>query len=159
MNIEVPRGFWHAGELSSRFASSDPRQISFAEQRVDVDMRKCEFVRPAAVLWCAVYPLLAAVRGSTCRLLVPENLGTSVYLKSVGLFDTLRQAGVEVDDRGISRRTDQQLILPLARFQDESEVEDLANKALDALQSAGLGSANLYPLVSEVFAELAFNAA
>jgi anti-sigma regulatory factor (Ser/Thr protein kinase) len=46
----------------------------------------------------------------------------------------------------------------LTGFRQEREVDDLANQALDALSDAGLGSANLYPLVSEVFAELALNA-
>ncbi len=158
MKIGTPREFWHAGDLSARFASSDPRVTSFREQRVDVDMRRCDFVRPAAVLWCAVYHLLALARGSTCRLFVPENTGVAVYLKSVGLFGMLKEDGVEVDDRGIRYRRDPQLILPLTRFRRESEVEDLANEALSALSKARLGAANLHPLVSEVFAELALNA-
>lgn len=37
-------------------------------------------------------------------------------------------------------------------------VEDLANRALDSLSQTGLGAANLHPLVSEMFAELALNA-
>jgi anti-sigma regulatory factor (Ser/Thr protein kinase) len=40
----------------------------------------------------------------------------------------------------------------------EAEVEELANRALEALGEAGLGAVNLHPLVSEVFAELALNA-
>lgn len=158
MKIEVPREFWHAGDLSARFASGDPRTPAFRERQVDLDLRGCDFVRPAAVLWCAIYQLLALARGSTCRLLVPENTGVAVYLKSVGVFRILQENGVEVDDRGIRERTDRQLILPLTRFSREGEVEDLANQALDALSEAGLGAANLYPLVSEVFAELALNA-
>ncbi|OGO50220.1 MAG: hypothetical protein A2148_04295 [Chloroflexi bacterium RBG_16_68_14] len=76
----------------------------------------------------------------------------------MGLFDALKQAGVEVDDRGVRGRSDPQLILPLTRFSEEREVEDLANRALEALNKAGLGAANLHPLVSEIFAELALNA-
>ena len=158
MRIEAPQEFWHAGNLAARFASSDPRPSTFVKSHVDLDIRKCDFVRPAAVLWCAVYPLLAVAKGSVCRLLVPENEGVAVYLKSVGLFHILQENGVDVDDRGIRQRPDQQLILPLTRFREEREVEDLANQALDALRDAGLGSANLHPLVSEVFAELALNA-
>lgn len=158
MRIPIRREFLHAGVLSSRFASVDPRTPNFTESRVDIDMRQCEFVRPAAVLWCAIYPLLVSERGIATRLLVPENMGVSTYLKSVGLFDLLRDAGVEVDDRGVRRREDHQLILPLTRFSSEAQVEDLANAALDALSSRGVGSANLYPVVSEVFAELALNA-
>lgn len=110
------------------------------------------------MLWCATYPLLAAARGSESRLLVPENMGVCVYLKSVGLFTVLRDAGIEVDDRGIAVRRDPQLVLSLTRFRDESEVEQLANEALESLGQSGLGAANIYPLVSEVFAELALNA-
>lgn len=121
-------------------------------------MRASAFVRPAAVLWCVVYPLLCATRGSNCKLLVPEDVGVSVYLKSVGLFRTLKDSSVEVDDRGIRRRQDPQLILPLTQFSTEGEVEKLADEALTALSGAGLGAANVHPLVSEVFAELALNA-
>lgn len=158
MIIEVPQSFFHAGDLPQKFAGVDPRQASFASDRLDVDMRRCQFVRPAAVLWCVAYPLLAAARGSACRLLVSENMGVCIYLKSVGLFRTLQEAGIEVDDRGIPLRPDPQLVLPLTRFNSQADVEQLANEALERLQSAGLGSANLYPLVSEVFAELALNA-
>jgi hypothetical protein len=110
------------------------------------------------MLWCVVYPLLAAAQGAVCRSLVPENTGVSVYLKAVGLFDMLKSAGVDVDDTGVRRRSDARLILPLTRFSEEREVEDLADHALSALNKAGLGAANLHPLVSEVFAELALNA-
>lgn len=158
MQIRVPPNFWHAGHLSTRFASRDPRQPSFEDKQLDLDLRRCLFVRPAGVLWCAVYPLLAMARGTQCRLLVPENIGVCLYLRSVGLFGLLQGAGVEVDDRGIADRPDSQLILPLTRFSRESEVERLANEALDGLGRASMGSANLYPLVSEVFAELGLNA-
>ncbi len=159
LRIQGPENFWHAGELPQRFASQDPRLAAFTEGSVDVDMRSCHFVRPPAVLWCVVYSLLAVARGSGCRLLVPENMGVCIYLKSLGLFGVLQHAGVEVDDRGVHERPDPQLILPLTGFREEAQVEELANQALDALTRAGLGSANLHPLVSEVFAELALNAA
>ena len=158
MRIEVPAEFWHAGNLSTRDASRDPRQTLFKEPRVEVDMRGCNFIRPAALLWCAVYPLLAVRRGSDCTLLVPENVGTCLYLKAAGLFQLLQETGVSVDDRGVSDREVPQLILPLARFCTEADVERVANQALDALSKAGMGSANLYPLISEIFAELALNA-
>jgi anti-sigma regulatory factor (Ser/Thr protein kinase) len=159
MEIRVPKNFRHAGDLSARFASNDPRLPSFADQNVDINLRDCEFVWPAAVLWCAVYSLLARARGSECRLVVPDNMGVCVYLKSIGLFSVLQGAGIEVDDLGVRvPRGQQQHILPVTRFEREEEVEELANQALDGLSRAGLGSANLYPLVSEVFAELAMNA-
>jgi len=158
MRIAVGQSFHHAGLLSPKFASHDPRSPSFPAEAVDIDLRRCDFIGPAAVLWCAVYPLLVSARGISCRLLVPENMGVCVYLKSVGLFGVLRDAGIEVDDRGVRPRRDAQIVLPLARFREEAEVEDLANQALEALAQSGLGSGNIHSLVSEVFAELALNA-
>lgn len=93
-----------------------------------------------------------------CRLLVPTNLGVCVYLKSTGMFSTLQQANVEVDDRGIPSRPNPQSILPLKAFRSEAEVDHLANEALETLMNSGLGAPNLRPIVSEVFAELALNA-
>lgn len=158
MRIEAPVHFRHAGDLSPRYASHDPRAAHFSESRIELDLRPCDFVRPPAVLWCLIYPLLAQAHGVSSILLVPESVGVCTYLKSVGLFELLKDRGVGVDDRGISKRQDQQLILPLTHFDSQSAVEDLANKALDALSSSGLGSSNLYPLVSEIFAELGLNA-
>ena len=51
-----------------------------------------------------------------------------------------------------------QLVLPLTGFNTEFEVEDVTNRAQMALQESGLGAANIYPVVSETFAELAMNA-
>jgi anti-sigma regulatory factor (Ser/Thr protein kinase) len=70
----------------------------------------------------------------------------------------LQSSGAEVDDRGVAERPDRQLILPLTRFHTEANVDHIANEALDSLSNAGVGSANLYPVVSEIFAELALNA-
>ena len=81
-----------------------------------------------------------------------------MYLKSVGLFKTLKEADIEVDDRGVENRPMPQLVLPLTRFTSEPEVENLANHALEALQNSDLGAPNLYQVVSEIFAELALNA-
>jgi len=56
-------------------------------------------------------------------------------------------------------RDDRQLILPLARFTTEREVEQLANEAQEQLMARGFAASNLNSLVSETFAELALNAA
>jgi len=157
MEIVAPARFVHAGNLDPRSASEDPRKANFPARNVDIDLRECEFIQPAAVLWCAVYGLLAA-RNASCRLLVPENLGVAIYLKSVELFKILQENGVEVDDRGIAGRAAAQLILPITRFNTETEVDKLANAASDRLTAAGVGAANLYSVVTEVFAELAMNA-
>ncbi len=158
MRIEVPSHFRHAGDLSPRYASQDPRDADFSESRLELDLRSCEFLRPPAVLWCVVYPLLAQSRGVPSVLLVPEDVGVCTYLKSVGLFELLKEREVVVDDRGIAQRRDQQLILPLTHFDTQDAVENLANQSLEALTSSDLGSSNLYPLVSEIFAELGLNA-
>jgi hypothetical protein len=157
MEIQAPAHFVHAGNLDPRSASEDPRRANFSPRNVDIDLRDCEFIQPAAVLWCAVYGLLAA-RNATCRLLVPENLGVAIHLKSVELFKILREGGVEVDDRGVGGRPAAQLILPITRFNTETEVDKIANEARDRLTVAGVGAPNLYSVVAEVFAELAMNA-
>ena len=105
-----------------------------------------------------MYSLLCRSRGSKCRLLVLENEGVCIYLKSLGLFETLQVNGVEVDDRDIAYGLGAQIVVPLTRFDRESEAEELANQANDTLSKLGIGAANLRPLVSETFAELAMNA-
>lgn len=158
MDIRPPDRFVHAAQIHPRFSSLDPRSPGFNEEEVVIDLRSCTFVRPAAVLWCVIYPLLAHARGSTCTLIVPNNMGVCIYLKSLGLFNVLTKNGIEVDDRGIPERADPQVVLPLTKFTTQFEVEQLANEALDALASTRLGASNLYPLVSEIFAELGLNA-
>ncbi len=158
MRIVVPQHFRHAGELAVPSHLLDPRAAQFPRENVDVDLRDCAFLRPAAVLWCVVHPLLAHAKIDRVRLLVPTNAGTCIYLKSLGLFRVLQQDGVDVDDRGVPERRDPQVVLTLVNFRTEGDVERLANEALDALQRARLGAGNLHPIVSEIFAELALNA-
>ena len=158
-NFRDTKTFRHAGELSGRFDKPDPRSRSFDVAQVDIDLRECDFVLPPAALWCMVYLALASKRGSRCRLLVPTNLGVSIYLKSLGLFDILKHCGVEVDDRGIGEHDDQNIILPITRFETTGDAQDVTNTAFDKLQSAHLGAANLTQVVTELFGELATNAA
>lgn len=156
MLIEVPRHFRDPGELFGPAASLWPSQIP--DDAVEVDLRPCEFIRPAAVLWCAVYPLLAAASGKQAAVLVPEHGGVASYLKALRLFDVLSDHGVEADDRGVRASGGSKTIVPLTEFSTEVEAEELANVALGRLDSAGLGAATLYPVISEIFAELANNA-
>jgi hypothetical protein len=149
----------HAGNLPSVFDKFDPRAPSFDAAQVDVDLRECEFVRPPAALWCVVYLSLAAKRGSRCRLLVPANMGVCIYLKSLGLFDVLKERGVEVDDRGVNARNDPKLVLPISHFETTADASRVTNAAFDKLQSARLGAVNLTQVVTELFSELALNAA
>ena len=158
MQIEAPNNFWHAGDLSPRTASDDPRQETYAQSELDIDLRHCSFVRPSAVLWCAVYPLLAALRGTACRFLVPENPGTAAYLKAVGLFSALKEGGVGVDGGAKQAHPDPKIVLPVTRFADGSEVDTLISSTFERLDEAGLGAANIRPIVPEIFGELAMNA-
>lgn len=158
IRIEPPNNFWHAGDLSPRTASDDPRQGTYAVTELDIDLRHCSFVRPSAVLWCVVYPLLAAMRGTSCRMLVPEDTCTAVYLQSVGLFSVLQEGGVEVDNGGVSARSDPKVVLPVTRFSDQVEVDALIDDTFERLNDAGLGAANVRPIVPEIFGELATNA-
>jgi len=158
--IKPSNSFRHAGELSALFDKFDPRAPSFDSPRVDIDLRECEFVRPPAALWCAVYLALASKRGSRCRLLVPtHNTGVCVFLKSLGLFDILKGRGVEVDDRDIGARSDPKTVLPITHFETTAGASDITNRAFARLQSANLGAANLTSVVTELFSELALNAA
>ena len=158
MEIQAPVHFVHAGDLDPRSASEDPRRTDFLEHDVDIDLRACEFIQPAAALWCGVYGLLVAKRNVRCRLLVSEHLGVAIYLKSMELFRILQASGVEVDDRGVGSGSATRLIIPITQFTTESEVDRIANQASDRLSTAGVGAANLYSVVAEVFAELAMNA-
>jgi hypothetical protein len=157
--IKPPSNFWHAGGLPLRFDKFDPRRLAFDAGQVDIDLRECEFVLPPAALWCVVYLALASKRGAHCRLLVPSNMGVCIYLKSLGLFDILKNCGVDVDDRGIGAGDDQKTILLITRFETTADASDLTNQAFARLQSAGLGAANLTSVVTELFSELALNAA
>lgn len=86
-------------------------------------------------------------------------MGVCIYLKSVGLFDILKAAGVEVDDRGVSEKRDAKTILPITHFETTQDASKLTNAAFAGLQSTHLGAANLTQVVAELFSELAMNAA
>lgn len=157
LELVPPVNFKHAAEVRGR--TKDPREDAFDESEVVIDLRNCGLVLPAAALWVLIYPLLALSKGSKCTVLVPEDDGVCVYLKSLGLFDELRAAGVELDDRDIRRRSDEHIVLPITRFGSEFEVETAANLALDRLLASRVGSSNTYhEVVSEIFVELGNNA-
>ncbi|MFQ5493878.1 MAG: hypothetical protein ACE5EX_00715 [Phycisphaerae bacterium] len=157
-NFRDTKIFRHAGDLSGRFDKHDPRNPSFDEAQVDIDLRECDWVAPPAALWCMVYLALASKRGARCRLLVPTNLGVCIYLKSLGLFDILKGCNVDVDDRGVGGRDDQKTILSITRLETTGDASDVTNTAFARLQSADLGAANLTSVVTELFSELALNA-
>jgi len=158
MRIKPSTNFRHAGELPARFDTADPRDAS-VERDIEVDLTDCEFIRPPAALWIMVYLSLAAKQGSRCRLLVPRDMGVCLFLKSLGLFDALKERGVEVDDRGIASRADSKTVLPITHFRTNADATAVTNRAFERLQSLSLGAANLTAVVTELFGELAMNAA
>jgi hypothetical protein len=149
--------FEHSASLRGFFGSEDPRKSLFNHREVEIDLRNCQFVRPAAVLWCVVFPLLVRARQIPCRLLVPESFEVCRYLKSLGLFQLLKENEVEVDDRGVDHREDPQLVVPMTRFDTEFDVENVTNDADEALGRFG-GPVTLHAVVTNTFAELALNA-
>ncbi len=154
--ITPPPQFTHAGQLSESQLSRDPR-----DSRIDdfaIDLRACEFVRPPAVLWCAIYCLLAARHGTSCQVLAPENIGVAGYLKATRLFDLLREHGVSVDDHDIEPAQQGRMALAIQRLDTQSDVERVADEALESLSDQNLGAANRRTLVAETFTELAGNA-
>lgn len=160
MDIKPPSQFSHAGQLTPQIDSFDPREERFdASQFIQIDLRDCEFVRLPAALWCVVSLALARKRGSQCRLIVPTNMGVCVHLKSIGFFDVLRDLGVEVDDRDIYGKNDPKIVLPITRFASVGEATTITNQVYEHLRTTNLGAVNLTTVVSELFSELALNAA
>lgn len=154
--IEPPPNFFHVGQLPAGLMRSDPRNSPFKE--FAIDLRRCEFLRPPTALWCVVYCLLAAKQGTTCQIVVPESIGVARYLKAMGMFDLLKEGGVEVDDRDIAPAAQRQMAMPIQRFDSMNDVDRIANEAIESLSEHDLGAANLRPVVVEAFAELAGNA-
>lgn len=160
LEIRAPRIFAHAGVLPPQLASRDPRDPDFLEDAVRIDLSDCDFVYPPAVLWCAVYAALVRRLGVACELLVPVNRGVASYLKAVGLFSTLAEIGVGIDEQGISPADKSQIVLPLSRFSSISESECLAGDVIrDKLSSSGKVAGNLNSIISDAFAELGNNVA
>ena len=94
--IQAPSHSEHADVLSAVLVRDDPRQIKPAD-KVVIDLRYWNFVRPPAALWCLIYSLLVVHANQECELLVPEDIGVARYLKAIGLFDLLKDGGVAVD--------------------------------------------------------------
>ncbi len=157
LDLIPPANFKHAGQLSGQYDTCDPRKQPVDE--LCLDLRNCNFVRPAAALWCMVYLSLARHTGSRCALLVPQNFGVSLYLKSLGLFDALKTRGVDVDDRGLNPRENEKVVLPITHFETSADATNLTNRAFENLQSSGFGAPGLTSMVTELFSELALNAA
>ena len=158
IRIEPPTNFSYAGDLSPRNALHDPRQDNYGISELEVDLRECKRIEPTAVLWVTVYLMLARLKGTACRVQVPESVDVATYLKSTGLYAVLEEAGVEIDDETAPSQSNSEIVLPIVRFQDPVDVVTIANDTLSRLVETGLGSASVRPLVSDVFSESALNA-
>jgi hypothetical protein len=158
MNKEGVIGLKHAGELHPCFDLFDPRNLSFDSPRVDVDLRECVYVRAQAALWCVVYLALASERGARCRLLVPIHRGVSVYLKTLGMFDWLKESNVEVDDRDIHPRYGRTTVLPITLFRTVADVSHFARWIFQSLRSEHPDAEEPIQVLTRLFGELAMNA-
>ena len=117
LEIRAQQQFNHTGDLLGyQVSNNDPRQDDFDWDSVSIDLSRCEFVRPAAVLWCTVYSLLVAQLDIPCNLVAPLNAGVRSYLNRLGLFDNLGSAGIEIDNLGTPNPEQGHLILPLTRL-------------------------------------------
>ena len=158
MEIVPSRVFRDARGIPAKFSRHDPRSEKFNEPEVIVNLAECTSVRMPAVLWCAVYLLLAKHRGSDCALIAPKDNDAALSLHDTGLLQMLQKKNISVE-YGRSDITDSLgVILPLSGF-DSSSAEDLTDQLHVSLFTRRQGSANLYPDVVETFSELVNNAA
>ncbi len=159
LEISAQAQFNHTGDLLGyQVPINDPRRDDFPWDSVRIDLSRCTFVRPAGVLWCTVYPLLVAERGIPCEMVVPYDIGVTSYLNRLGMFETLLNAGIKVDNLGMPTPQQGHLMLPLTRLTTMSQVEDLGEAIVENLMSSNVSSANVYEHVNMVFGELANNA-
>ena len=159
LEISVTGPFNDTGDLSGyQVCNIDPRRPEFDWESVRIDLSRCEFVRPPAVLWCTIYSLLVAEKGIPCEFVVPNLPDIATYLNDLGMFAVLRDAGVRVNHLETPNTERWQLVLPLTRLHSISEVEDLENSLIENLERRNLSSTNLHIDVAVVFAELGNNA-
>lgn len=158
MRIVVPAELRHAADIADPSALRDPRLVTFSESTVEIDMRQCRFIRLPGLLWCLTYALVAQKR-SNVRVLLPRDAVVRQWVESVGLSRILADAGVDVDPPPSDHVAGNiQVVLPLTCFTNSTDAEAVTARAHDSLTRSGLGTANIQPLVGEVFSELAMNA-
>ena len=158
MEIVPDQEFRDALSIPAEFNAFDPRYESFEESDLTVNLQGCRRIHPSGVLWCAIYLLLAKRRGSNCTILAPEDALVSTYLDSTGLFRLLSDKGVEVECNIKKESKSDDIIVPLTRFDDLLESEEFTNRVSGLLTNSRRGSANIYRVIYEAFAELANNA-
>ena len=159
MEIVPPPIFKEAHRISARFTRYDPRLRSFPEVDLVVNLRNCTVVEPPAMLWCAVYLLLAKARGLDCLLITPFDRDAASPLEDAGLLHTLLQEGIDVEPNYFDEPHRPDAILPLTHFDSLSDAAELTNKVERSLINSRQGAPNIHPIVCETFAELANNAA
>src|SRR5687767_10711784 len=142
VRIVVPREFEHAGQLLDPEASRDPRHVSFFEELVEVDLRGCRFMKPAALLWCLTYPLVASERSLRVTVRLPTDPTVRHWMVSLGLPEILMKAGIDIDPPELTAAQHVQVVLPLRQFRTPADAEDVINSAMDSLNRSGLGVAN-----------------
>ena len=159
LEISAQTQFNHTEDLLGyQVPRNDPRQDDFHWDSVRIDLSRCTFVRPAGVLWCTIYPLLVAKRNISCELVVPLQSSIATYLNDLGLFSTLKDAGVNVDYNVPPNLNRWQLVLPITQLASISNVEELENAVIENLESRNLSSVNVHTDVAVAFAELGNNA-
>lgn len=147
-------------DVPARYNKQDPRKPISGPQQVIVDLSDCVSIGIPAVLWCAVYLTLSKLHGGESALLAPKAVGPSSRLAATGLFQILRDGDVSVEDNPADHAPEAiKSVLPLTRFDNTYEAEELAIRATEALIGEGLGASDVYSLVGETFAELVVNAA
>lgn len=158
LRITPQRQFRHAGNIPG-WSWHDPRTNNFWPSEVQINLSRCEFIWPPAVIWCACYALLVRNIGRDCEVIVPEDPGVAAYLKSAGLFSILQEAGVNIDDRVIGQTATSQTVLPMSRIVRVRDADYLVDEAFERLNDMGFPGPQMAPTVSETFGEFASNAA
>ena len=161
MEIIAPRNFRDAREVPAEFAGYDPRLSLAATDRLVINLGGCAVVEPAAMLWCVVCLLLAKDWGLDCSLILPYAKDAASPLIQAGMPQMLSEEGVAVESLPLAAPGDAAaaILLPATRFRSLGDAAELTNRLEDALTNSGMGSANVHPVVCEVFSELANNAA
>ena len=160
MEIIAPRNFRDAREVLAEFAGYAPRLSLAATERLVINLGGCAVVEPAAMLWCIVCLLLAKDLALDCSLILPYDKGAASPLIQAGMPQMLLEGGVAVESIHPAIPGDAAaILLPITRFRSLGDAAELTNRLEDALTNSGMGSANVHPIVCEVFSELANNAA
>ena len=159
MEIIAPKRFEFAHKIAAKFTKYDPRIHPFPSPDVVLNLSQCTRIYPPAILWCAVCLSQWRRNGFGCILVPPRGEEVTASLIDSGLFQVLCEAGVNVYHEGASIPSPVGAILPVTPFASLTEAAELTNRVEDSLYRSGRGSANIHPLVCELFSELVNNAA